>query len=112
LEAAIVELSWYGCTAVSMPLGGAFHSQRLRLISSQVGHVSAAQRARWTTRRRLEKAVSLLRNPALDCLITSEIQFEDAPRQLPRIFEAGSNDIVAVLRYSAADQGHRGDKRD
>ncbi len=37
LEAAIVELSWYGDARVMAPLGGAFHASRLRLISSQVG---------------------------------------------------------------------------
>jgi NADPH:quinone reductase-like Zn-dependent oxidoreductase len=37
-EATVLELSWYGDTPVAAPLGGAFHSRRLRLISSQVGH--------------------------------------------------------------------------
>src|SRR5215469_3851515 len=37
LEAALVELSWYGGESTTpVPLGGAFHSQRLKLISSQV----------------------------------------------------------------------------
>ncbi|MGB9060881.1 MAG: zinc-binding alcohol dehydrogenase, partial [Pseudolabrys sp.] len=38
-EATVLELSWYGDTPVAAPLGGAFHSRRLRLISSQVGQV-------------------------------------------------------------------------
>ena len=32
-----VEMSWYGDAAVTAMLGGAFHSRRLRLVSSQVG---------------------------------------------------------------------------
>ena len=39
-EATIVELGWYGDRAVGLPLGEAFHSRRLRLISSQVGAVA------------------------------------------------------------------------
>ena len=47
MEATIVELSWYGDGAVPAPLGGSFHSRRLRLISSQVGQISPSRRPRW-----------------------------------------------------------------
>src|SRR5690606_40706869 len=47
-EATVTELSWYGEGDVAAPLGGAFHSRRLTLASSQVGHVSPARRPRWT----------------------------------------------------------------
>ena len=40
-EASVIELSWYGAAEVTAPLGQAFHSRRLRLISSQVGQVAA-----------------------------------------------------------------------
>ncbi len=46
-EATVVELSWYGDRAVTVPLGQAFHSQRLTLKSSQVGTVADSRRARW-----------------------------------------------------------------
>ena len=39
-EATVVELSWYGDDAPAVPLGGAFHSRRLTLKSSQVGAVA------------------------------------------------------------------------
>ena len=69
-EATVLELSWYGRRDVSVPLGGAFHSRRLTLKSSQVGQVAVAQRSRWSHRRRIELALSLLTDPALDGLIT------------------------------------------
>src|SRR5262249_6919272 len=53
-EASIVELSWYGSGEVAAPLGEAFHSRRLRLISSQVGKVAPSHRARWSHGRRLK----------------------------------------------------------
>ena len=42
------ELSWHGAGDVAVPLGGAFHSRRLKLISSQVGRVAPSHRPRWT----------------------------------------------------------------
>ena len=36
-EATIVEMSWYGDVLIAAPFGRAFHSRRLRLISTQVG---------------------------------------------------------------------------
>ena len=77
LEALVVEASWYGARPVSVPLGGAFHSQRLRLVSSQVGAVPAARRARWSLRRRLDCALALLGDPALDVLVSDETAFAD-----------------------------------
>ena len=99
-EATIVELSWYGDGAVSAPLGGAFHSRRLKLISSQVGHVSAGRRARWDYHRRLEAALSLLQDARLDALITQEIAFEDASADLPGLLAPGAPGLAPVVRYS------------
>jgi threonine dehydrogenase-like Zn-dependent dehydrogenase len=99
LEARIVEMSWYGDAAVAAPLGGAFHAQRLRLISSQVGQVSPSRRPRWNFARRLDKALELLADARFDVLITEEIAFEDAPRELPRILGPGASGLATVLRY-------------
>jgi threonine dehydrogenase-like Zn-dependent dehydrogenase len=84
-EATIVELSWYGAKPAPVDLGGAFHSQRLRLVSSQVGAVSEARRARWDHRRRLSLALSLCADPRLDALVTEETAFADLPARLPEI---------------------------
>ena len=82
-------MSWYGSKPVQVDLGGAFHSRRLKLVSSQVGMVSPGRRA----------ALGLPAAPrprhcvcwpslALDALVTEEIAFEDAPERLPQIFAA------------------------
>jgi threonine dehydrogenase-like Zn-dependent dehydrogenase len=76
-EATVVEASWYGSIDVSLPLGHAFHSRRLRIVSSQVGSIPPSRQARWTYRRRIEKALQLLRDPALDVLISGETDFAD-----------------------------------
>ncbi|MGE0099488.1 MAG: zinc-binding alcohol dehydrogenase [Hydrogenophaga sp.] len=89
-EATVLELSWYGSRAVNVPLGEAFHSQRLTLKSSQVGHVAPAQRGRWTHRRRLALALSLLTDPVLDGLITDSAPFHELPQVLARLAGASA----------------------
>ena len=99
-EGVVVEMSWYGHRPVEVNLGGAFHSRRLKLVSSQVGHVAPSRRPRWTHRRRIETAVRLLGSlPALDALVAEEIAFEDAPAKLPRIFGPGGHGLAPVIRY-------------
>jgi threonine dehydrogenase-like Zn-dependent dehydrogenase len=101
-EATIIELSWHGAGETPVALGGAFHSRRLKLISSQVGHVSDSRRARWTYARRMGKALDLLAADArLDALITDEIPFADAPARLPALFAPGAKGLTAVLSYAA-----------
>jgi NADPH:quinone reductase-like Zn-dependent oxidoreductase len=99
LEAKIVEMSWHGDAPVSVPLGGAFHSKRLRLISSQVGHVSPSRRPRWSFSRRLDMALALLGDPRFDALITEEVAFEEFPAQALRIFSPDAPGLATVLRY-------------
>ena len=98
-EARVVEASWYGAAAPAVPLGEAFHSRRLSLVSSQVGAVPADRRARWTTYRRLAKALELLCDPAFDALITGEIAFADAAAQVPAALAPGAAGLATVLRY-------------
>lgn len=76
-EARIVEMSWFGDGTSAVPLGGRFHSHRLSIVGSQVGHVPAARRARWPLSRRLETALALLTDDRLDNLISGETAFDD-----------------------------------
>lgn len=97
-EAAVVELSWYGSEAPAVPLGAAFHSRRLRLLSSQVGAVATAQRARWSHARRMELVMRLLANAELDALVTGESPFDELPAVLERL--AGSPGYTLTHRIS------------
>jgi NADPH:quinone reductase-like Zn-dependent oxidoreductase len=98
-EATVVEMSWYGDASVAAPLGLDFHSRRLRLVSSQVGQVSPSRRARWSHRRRLEKALALLSDERLDALITEEVAFADLPDELPRLLASGASGLATVVQY-------------
>lgn len=77
--AVVVEASWHGAGETLVPLGGAFHSRRLSLISSQVGQLPHDRIPRWTYRRRLAKALALLADPVLDLLISGETGFDNLP---------------------------------
>jgi len=99
-EATVVELSWYGDQRVPVALGAAFHARRLTLKSSQVGTVATAQRARWDARRRLELALSLLTDPAVDVLITGESEFEELPDVMLRLATEPAEAICHRIRYT------------
>ncbi|MGH9139764.1 MAG: zinc-dependent alcohol dehydrogenase [Vicinamibacterales bacterium] len=98
-EATIVEMSWYGDGAVPVALGEAFHARRLTLKSSQVGSVATTQRARWDTRRRMQLALSMLTDPALDILITGESDFEALPTVMARLAADPGNALCHRIRY-------------
>ncbi|MFN8983777.1 MAG: zinc-dependent alcohol dehydrogenase [Alphaproteobacteria bacterium] len=82
-EARIIEASWFGAQEVVLPLGEAFHSRRLRLISSQVGAVAPAMRGRRSFGERMAQALALLADPALQALIGPATRFEDLPDAMP-----------------------------
>lgn len=99
-EATVLELSWFGATPVSVPLGEAFHSRRLVLRGSQVGQVAAAQRARWTHRRRMSLALALLaEHPELDPLASESVAFEALPHALARLSERPGGSPCLRVRY-------------
>jgi threonine dehydrogenase-like Zn-dependent dehydrogenase len=98
-EGTVVEVSWFGDKDVSVPLGRAFHSGRLKLISSQVGQVAQSRRPRWNYARRMQKAMQLLGDARLDILISDEIEFQDAPGKLPAVFSGEGSGLAPVLRY-------------
>ena len=98
-EATVLEMSWYGTRIVPLELGGAFHSRRLTLRSSQVGAVPAARRQRWPLRRRLTFALSLLRDPVFDILLSGETEFTALPALMPRLATSSAGILCHTIRY-------------
>ncbi|GAB5467827.1 MAG: zinc-binding alcohol dehydrogenase [Rhodospirillales bacterium] len=101
--AKVVEASWFGSDPVTLPLGGAFHSKRLQLISSQVGALPPERTPRWSLRRRLTLALSLLQDPAFDRLLGEETAFEDLPNRLPALLDPAATGFLPLVRYDRAD---------
>lgn len=98
-EGRVIEMSWFGQGEVSLPLGGAFHSQRLTLRASQVGQLPAKLQPRWNYRRRLNVALRLLADPALEALISSEGDFAGFPELAPVLFSSQSTALCHRIRY-------------
>jgi threonine dehydrogenase-like Zn-dependent dehydrogenase len=98
-EASIVEMSWFGDQAVPLPLGEAFHANRLTIASSQVGRIAPAQRARWDARRRMDLVLDLLRDASLDALLTGETPFESLPQTMKALAASAGDTLCHVVRY-------------
>jgi threonine dehydrogenase-like Zn-dependent dehydrogenase len=98
-EATIVEMSWYGDRPVALALGEAFHARRLTVKSSQVGTVADSQRARWSTRRRMALALSLLRDPVLDAVVSGESAFDDLPSVMAQLASSPATTLCHRIRY-------------
>jgi 2-desacetyl-2-hydroxyethyl bacteriochlorophyllide A dehydrogenase len=97
-EGTIVEMSWYGTQPVTVPLGEAFHDRRIKIVSSQVGTLAIDRRGRWSHASRLDLALELLGDPALDILITGEDMFEDMPSVFEKL-EAARDVLCHRIRY-------------
>jgi len=97
-EGEVVELSWYGDRPVRLPLGEAFHAERLTIRSSQVGTVSP-RRARRGYAGRMATALRLLTDPRFDALVTAEHPFEELPALLPRLVDGTLPALCLRLRY-------------
>ena len=99
-EATVLEMSWYGQHSVALALGEAFHARRLTLRSSQVGRLPPRQAPRWTYRRRMELALSLLVDSLPDVLISGESDFASLPDTLQRLSSAPAGALCHRIRYA------------
>ena len=98
-EGSVIDLSWYGDTEVRLSLGGRFHSARLGIRASQVGTVSPARSARRTTADRLALSLELLRDPALDALLTGASPFCDLPEVMAALTAGSLPALCHTITY-------------
>ena len=102
-EGTVLELSWYGDATTVLSLGGAFHSGRLAVRTSQVGMVAPSRRGRRTTGDRLALALELLRDAAFDSLLTGESPFETLPDVMPRLASGALPGLCHAVTYDAVE---------
>lgn len=99
-EGTIVELSWYGTKSSTISLGGEFHYQRKRIISSQVGQIPTNKSHRWNYSRRKQLVFELLNNPLFDRHLTHDIPFDSTPLFFQNLRESKQTDGLAwVINY-------------
>jgi 2-desacetyl-2-hydroxyethyl bacteriochlorophyllide A dehydrogenase len=95
-QGTLVAASWYGTKPVSLQLGGAFHRNRLRIVSSQVSHMDPALAPQWTAARRREVALGLLQELSLAPLISHRFPISDATSAY-RLIDEHPDQVVQVL---------------
>src|SRR4051812_31669863 len=98
-EGTVIDLSWYGDSEVRLSLGGAFHSGRLGIRSSQVGTISPARSGRRTMADRLALALDLLRDPAFDALVSGQSRFEELPDVMARLAAGSLPALCHTITY-------------
>jgi threonine dehydrogenase-like Zn-dependent dehydrogenase len=101
-EGTVIDLSWYGDSEVRLSLGGAFHSGRLAIRSSQVSTISPARRGRRTTAERRALALELLRDPAFDAIVTGESSFGELPDVMARLAAGTLQALCHTISYDGA----------
>ncbi|MEZ5836325.1 MAG: dehydrogenase [Geminicoccaceae bacterium] len=99
-EGTIVEMSWHGARTIGLPLGAAFHSRRLKLVSSQVGHIPLHQTAKWTHARRIANAAKLLRDTPIDVTHFSDCLLDDLPQMVKILSGKDLSFIGSIVRYA------------
>ena len=97
--ARIVVGSWYGTQTAPVDLGGRFHRQRIRLISSQVSTIDPTHRARWSKRRRLDTALTMLARVRPSRLITHRFGIEAAQQAFEQIAGRPQETLQVLLTY-------------
>jgi 2-desacetyl-2-hydroxyethyl bacteriochlorophyllide A dehydrogenase len=98
-EGTVVVASWYGTKSVPLHLGSHFHRGRVRLRSSQVGHLDPALAPRWDHARRQAVALRLLAELPLGDLISHRIPFAQAPEAFALLDERPADALQVVLTY-------------
>ena len=98
-EGTIVEMSWFGNTAVELNLGTSFHIRRQRIISSQVSRIPGQKLNRWDHKRRKDLVFGLLKNLTFDVLLTTQLPFSEATEVFDSIRQGILNDISITFTY-------------
>ncbi|TDN91689.1 zinc-binding alcohol dehydrogenase [Microbacterium sp. BK668] len=101
-EGEIIEASWFGDRSVTIDLGGAFHSRRLSIRSSQVGMVAPRRRGTRTLADRMALAVGLLRDEAFDALLTGDSSWRDLPHVMAAIADGSTPGLCHTIDWRDA----------
>jgi 2-desacetyl-2-hydroxyethyl bacteriochlorophyllide A dehydrogenase len=96
----IIVGSWYGQNRAPLDLGGRFHRERLRIVSSQVSTIAPELQGRWSKPRRFAVAWQMLQVIQPARLITHRYPLHDAARAYQQIDQCASETIQVVFDHS------------
>jgi len=98
-DGRIVVGSWYGDKRAPIDLGGAFHRDRIELVSSQVSTIDPPRRGRWDRERRFDTAVEWLDRLDYERLISHQVPFAEAADAYELLNERAESALQVVLTY-------------
>ena len=99
----VVVGSWYGQKRAELDLGGRFHRDRLRLISSQVSTIAPELSGRWTKERRFSVAWEMLAKIDPACWVTQCFPLEQAAQAYRLLDENPGEAIQVLLTYNSSE---------
>lgn len=91
--------SWYGRKKSVLDLGGAFHRNRIQLISSQVSSLAPEISGRWTKQRRMELALDALKKVHPGKWITHRYSLQEADQAYQQLVLNPQETFQIVLTY-------------
>jgi len=97
--ARIVIGSWYGTKKTELELGGRFHRDRIRLISSQVSTLAPVFSGRWDKARRLKVSWDMIRRQKPAHFVTQRIGFQRVKEAYELLDKRPHETIQVILTY-------------
>lgn len=98
-DGRVVIGSWYGNKPVYLNLGGAFHRDRIRLLSSQVSTLSSQLTGRWDKARRLQTAMHWLGQVDVQGLITHRLPITQAAEAYRLLDKQQKSTLQILFQY-------------
>jgi len=96
----VVVGSWYGTKTAELNLGGRFHRNRIRLISSQVSTIDPALRGRWSKQRRFTTTWDAIRSLPADQLVSHKVSFNEAAEAYQTLAQSPDKALQVVLDHT------------
>ncbi len=95
----VVVGSWYGVKQAPIDLGGVFHRNRIRLLSSQVSTIAPEYSARWTKSRRFDTAWQMIGRLNPTRLITSRFPIDQAAEAYHLLDSSPGDHLQVIFEY-------------
>lgn len=97
-------IGWYHGPYDILDFSGEFHHNRVTIRTSHTCAIDKAISNAWDMKRRNETCVKLLSEMKLSDLITTQIDFNDAPKAYEQIDKHGEQVIQTILDYTAINK--------
>ncbi len=101
-DGRIVVGSWYGAKSQPLDLGGRFHRNRLRLISSQVSTLKPALTGRWDKARRIELAWRMVEKLQPQRLISQSFPLAQCGQAFESVCARRGGVMQVIFNYQEA----------